>query len=194
MILSDIANINIGTIIRRLSRVDAVGQEHCYQYYTLSSAEYDQTIDISKLKDIETSATIDSKYISKQGDIIVGLSAPFSFAYIDNSTAGTIIPSQFALIRAKTHLILPEYLIAYLTSEYIIKLIDKSTKGMTVKTISIAVLFNLPIKLPDMQTQQQVAHLRSLILEENALNYQYAKLIEAKNNYYIDKLIKKAIK
>lgn len=189
MVLKDIAKINIGLVVSRLSSIELLEEGQLYNYFTLSSAEHDQTIDQTKLKELKTNSVIDDKFLSRKGDIIIGLSSPHSLAYINNESSGIIIPSQFALIRVSVPNVLPEYLIAYLASDEIQHKIIEMEKGATVKTVDLSKLSNLPICLLSLMKQKQIAHLNALIKEENKINYLYAKLKEKANNYYINKLI-----
>ena len=190
--LREIAKVNMGLVVSRLLKG---GGSNCdgvqYKYFTLSSVERDQSIDKEKLKCIETSSCVDEKFISRQGDIIIGISAPHSLAYVDEASQGIIIPSQFAVIRAVDERVAPEYLIAYLTSDELKGVIANMAKGeWWIKTIDLGGLMDLPVKIPKMQEQRQISRLNELIKEESALNYQYARLVEKKNNYYLNKLIK----
>lgn len=189
MTLKDVAKINIGVTISRLPKPPDKSSSKTYNYFTLSSAEYDQTIDKTKLKQVQTTGEIDQKFISKKGDIIIGLSSPYSLAIIGDDFSGIIIPSQFALIRVTRKNILPEYLIAYLASDDIFSKLQDMERGVLVKRIDLTTLNSLPLYLPPISKQQKIANLRAMIKEENSLNYQYAKLTEQKNNYYLNKLV-----
>jgi restriction endonuclease S subunit len=189
MVLKDIAKINIGVVVSRLPKNEPNGEGCRYNYFTLSSVEHDQTVEKAKLKELTTIGDIDEKFLSKKGDIIIGLSAPHSLAYIDYESLGIIIPSQFALIRVTDHEVLPEYLIAYLASDEVRREIDGMAKGTAVITIDIRKLANLSIYLPFLKKQRQIARLHAMIKEENQLNYRYAKLVEKKNTYYLNQLI-----
>lgn len=189
MKLQDIANVYIGLVVSRLPKCEVGNVGNRYNYFTLSSAEHDQTIDNTKLKDLVTSQSVDERFLSKKGDIIIGLSAPHSLAYIDYESLGIIVPSQFALIRADSDKVLPEYLVAYLASNEIRYQIESMEKGTAVKMIDLSRLCDLPIHVPSLTKQQKIAQLHAMIKEENQLNYRYAKLVEKKNNYYLNRLI-----
>lgn len=189
MKLREVANVYIGLVVSRLQKCEAGEAGNRYNYFTLSSAEHDQTIDKTKLKDLVTAHDIDEKFLSKKGDIIIGLSSPHSLAYIDHESLGIIVPSQFALIRADSNKVLPEYLIAYLAGDEMRYQVESMAKGTVVKTIDLSRLCDLPIRLPLLIKQQKIARLHAMIKEENQLNYRYAKLIEKKNNYYLNRLI-----
>lgn len=189
MKLREIANIYIGLVVSRLPKCEVGEAGNSYSYFTLSSAEHDQMVDKTKLKDLVTAYDIDEKFLSKKGDIIIGLSSPHSLAYIDHESLGIIVPSQFALIRADSNKVLPEYLIAYLAGDEMRYQVESMAKGTVVKTIDLSRLCDLPIRLPPLIKQQKIARLHAMIKEENQLNYRYAKLIEKKNNYYLNRLI-----
>lgn len=191
MILKDIAQVNIGLVIARVkySGGEPCGEVATYKYFTLSSAEHDLTIDKYKLKDIEVGKKIDAKYISREGDIIIGISAPHSVAYIDAASVGIIIPSQFVAVRVADSRILPEYLAAYLNSEDVKSQMDKISKGELIKTFNAEKLQQLAIPILPLERQQKIANLNRLIQEDNHLGFQLAKLQKAKNDCYLNKFL-----
>lgn len=191
MKLRDIAKVNTGLVVSRSAKdKDKEETEIQYKYFTLSSIEHNQKVDKTKLKEITVFGFIGEKFLSKKSDIIIGLSAPHSLAYIDDDFQGIIIPSQFAVIRVINNEIIPEYLIAYLASDEIKSRIANTAKGSEwIKRIDLSGLLDLLIEIPSLQKQKQIIQLNTLVKEENALNYQYAKLVEKKNNYYLNMLI-----
>lgn len=191
MKLRDIAKVNTGLVVSRSAKdKDKEEAEIQYKYFTLSSIEHNQKVDKTKLKEITVFGFIGEKFLSKKSDIIIGLSAPHSLAYIDDDFQGIIIPSQFAVIRVTNNEIIPEYLIAYLASDEIKSRIANTAKGSEwIKRIDLSGLLDLLIEIPNLQKQKQIIQLNTLVKEENALNYQYAKLVEKKNNYYLNMLI-----
>lgn len=191
MKLRDIAKVNTGLVVSRSAKdKDKEEAEIQYKYFTLSSIEHNQKVDKTKLKEITVFGFIGEKFLSKKSDIIIGLSAPHSLAYIDDDFQGIIIPSQFAVIRVTNNEIIPEYLIAYLASDEIKSRIANTAKGSEwIKRIDLSGLLDLLIEIPSLQKQKQIIQLNTLVKEENALNYQYAKLVEKKNNYYLNMLI-----
>jgi len=192
MTLKEVAQVHIGLIVSRVkhsNKASEGGDIATYKYFTLSSAEHDGTIDKSKLKDIDVIKKIDDKYLSKEGDIIVGISAPHSVACIDKSCEGIIVPSQFIMIRVTGDKIIPEYLFAYLNSADVKTVIDKMAKGVTIITIDAESLQKLTIPIPSLSRQQKIAHLSQLIQEDNHLGFALAKLRKTKNDYHLNKFL-----
>ncbi|MDR1138963.1 MAG: hypothetical protein LBK70_03700 [Clostridiales bacterium] len=195
--LSTIASISVGLVVSRISKPPYnINQgSKRYKYLTLSSAINGWGIDESGLRDFEPVRAVDERFLTKLGDVIMGISSPHSIVLIDQSAqGGLVIPSQFVVIRLTTQDVLPEYLAIYMSSDEVQDKIAHMSKGTAVKIINAHSLQSLEIRIPVINKQKKLAKLRELLHEENKLSMQYARLVNQKNNYYLNHFVSEGAK
>jgi len=189
--LGDISFISVGFVIARASKTSLQTSDSLrYKYLTLSSVDGDMKIDTSKLREFEADRYVDERFLTRRGDIIIGLSSPHSLVCIDADYEGIVIPSQFAVIRVFEG-VLPEYLVVYLNSNDVKNKITQMSNGVYVKIINAAMLQGLNVVVPTLDVQRKLSKLGELFNEENKLNMMFAGLIKKRNAYYLDKFMER---
>ena len=90
MKLNDIADVMIGVLTKREYNENG---ENSYLLFSLKN--YEEEIDFEEFK---TDKNLDSK-VAKKGDLLFRLLHPNKIIYVDEKLDGTLIPSQFCIIR-----------------------------------------------------------------------------------------------
>lgn len=110
------------------------------------------------------------RYLLKEGDVLFltrGNNHPATFIteeYTDFVAAG-----QFMVITMKSDECLPEYLCWYLNSPEAEYYFAREARGTAVKIIAKSTVRNLPVPLPDTESQKNIVKLGKLSLKEEAL-------------------------
>ena len=119
----------------------------------------------------ETALDVDPKWKLKTGDILVSKSGSIGKAgLVRNSAVGAIAASGLVILRVDQGLIDPHFLLAYLDSNECKKWLDAHARGTTIKHLSKTSIEKLPVPVPPLQIQQNVAR-RYHENKVNALTY-----------------------
>jgi len=136
------------------------------------------------VNDYKTS--FDHKKITREGDIIVKLSAPYNAAVIDKEHEGMLISSFCAVIRIIDEFELDKwYLVAFLNSEIAQTQLKNSVAGSVMNVLSSGKLYDLEIPLPSKEKQQEIGNLFKKIVKNRTLIKQMIKLENEKLNCMI---------
>ena len=120
---------------------------------------------------------LDEHYFTKEGDILIRLSQPYTAVYIDEQHSGLLVPSYFAIIKIHYMGILPQYLAWYLNTKSVKFELERSQFGSRIPSTNQHVLKNIPIEIPPISKQKALIELYRLHQKEK---YLYRKLIEEK--------------
>lgn len=118
-----------------------------------------ETFDIDKMND---------KFLLKKGDIVLkAKSGDNTAALMKEDIENIVAASHFIVITVNDDSVLsPEYLVAYLNSEYAQDYFKKHAEGTALPIIKIKTLEELEIKELRMDKQLEVANIYNLIKEE----------------------------
>lgn len=119
--IGDIATVLHGRILSR--GIDMSGEGNVTTILT-HKAITEGAINKGKLeKAVLSKGTSDERYYTREGDIVIGLSAPYAAAYVPQDMAGLLVSSFCAVIRVTENgLIDAKYLCALLNSSYVKKI------------------------------------------------------------------------
>jgi len=108
--LGDVASITTGLVVKR--KVIPPGEEphSIYSMLTLRSFDQDGWLNEDGFDVFRSIEEIDSKYLTREGDVIIRLSAPNTAIAIDKLHENILVPSLFVLIRISERGILSEYI------------------------------------------------------------------------------------
>lgn len=179
--LGNLAEVLMGLSYRRYK--DETGK--IYKILTLRSIKNIE-IDTKELDEFTSQEEIDSKYLTKKDDIILGLFSPYSATIIRENTENIIVPLSFAIIRAKK--INPEYLVYYLNSNEAQKELEKNSFGTTVSKISMKYLKDLPVKKLDSEKEEEYLKLMNILNERIYLKNKELSLLKDIQKYYLNRL------
>uniref|UniRef100_UPI0025BB7B66 N-6 DNA methylase n=1 Tax=Desulfonatronospira sp. TaxID=1962951 RepID=UPI0025BB7B66 len=119
----------------------------------------------------EAASGVDPKWKLKSGDILISKSGSIGKAgLVRNSAVGAIAASGLVILRVDQGLIDPHFLLAYLESNECKKWLDAHARGTTIKHLSKTSIEELPVPVPPLQIQQNVAR-RYHENKVNALTY-----------------------
>lgn len=179
MRLSKCAIVRSGLVLGRKESKDAL--HFRYPLLTLRSINSKGFIDQSEITVFNASESLDSEYLTRQGDVVVRLSAPYTAVLIDKETEGMVVSSNFVLIRTNESKLLPEYLCWLLNTDKIRKDVFANTFSSMIATIKSSYFTNLEITLLSVERQQKIAAVYRLAQQEAKL---LRRLAEEKERYY----------
>lgn len=125
---------------------------------------------VIKYEELEEFASerVNEKYLLKKGDIIFKAKSGDNTAALISDDVENLVPSvHFIIITIDDPSVLdPEYLVAYLNSEYAQDYFKKNAEGTVQPIIKIKTLEELEIKIISMEEQKKVSSLYNLIKKE----------------------------
>lgn len=190
MKLGKIADLNIGLVLARKKVEEYKSNKIEYKSLSLKSIDSNGIILKENLEKFYSKERLNDEMLTKFGDVVIRVSEPYTAAYIDSDYEGIVIPVNYAVIRLKSNKIKPEFLKFYINSKEGKKSILRVCEGTMLKTISIANLKDLSIKVCSIEKQNQFININKLAIRENEL---LNKLISEKSKY-LDVLNKELLK
>lgn len=183
MKLNELATVRSGLVIAR-KLVKKPDSEHAISYRTLNlrSIQADGSIALDEVDLLYAAEPLGSIYLTKSGDIIVRLSIPYTAVLIDETTAGLVVSSNFVIIRCKTNLLLPDYLVWLLNTSEVKRDISGSTGGNMLGAVKPSYFCSMEVTLLSMANQEIIADLNALSLREQRL---LRHLAAEKERYYV---------
>ena len=114
----------------------------------------------------------DAKEVSfaTKGDILVkSKGANHLGTVVGDPKEPTLVSSHIIIVRVTDNSVLPGYLTWYLNQSSTQQQIDKLSAGTSVRHLSIKSFGDLPVEVPDMETQNRIANMCQLWLREKQL-------------------------
>ncbi|MBE6494262.1 MAG: hypothetical protein E7Z84_06615 [Methanosphaera stadtmanae] len=179
--LGNKAQISTGLAHKRYE--DTNGQT--YNILTLRSIKNIE-IDTMELDEFTSKEEINTKYLTKKDDVIIGLFSPYSATIIREETENIIVPQSFAIIR--TEKINPEYLAYYLNSKRAKYEIKRRSSGTIIPKISIKKLKEIPIKEINQEEESKFIELMNLLNRRIAIKTKELKLTKEIQTYYLNQI------
>lgn len=180
MKLIDVADVMIGVLTKRENNKNG---ENSYSLFSLKN--YEEEIGFEEFK---TNKNLDSK-VTKKGDLLFRLLHPNKIIYVDEKLDGTLIPSQFCIIRPNKKQINPIVLKWYLESNNATNELNSKVTGSIIKSMSVANLKTLNIPYIPIEKQEDMKNLILLWEREKEI---YKEILEEKGklyNSYLEKMI-----
>lgn len=191
--LCDIAEIYQGNILTRIKPISALDE---VEIDTISMQELSYYVGISDdfvscTKSKISKAKMDSCILTKQNDIIVGLSSRKTMV-IEEERSNKLLLSNFATIRLKSELVNPYYL-CWLFNENLQfqKYIEQKVQGSAnVFILPISMLKDLEIELPSIEIQAKIGELYNLYRQKERKSKQLLEKEKLMINNQLNKIIK----
>ena len=158
--ISDLNGINvIGGQIS--SRIEAKYESEKYETMKVlvPKAISNGIVNKEDLGRLNVTLGIDSKKVTKEGDIVIKLSTPYDACLITKDDEGLLVPSFCAIINNIPEDILKEYLLAYLNSKACLRQIKNLIAGTTIAILSSGQIKKLFIPIPELSIQEEIAEL-----------------------------------
>lgn len=182
MTINDIAVVRTGLVTARKKKDAASLGTYKYQLLNLRCIANEGYIDKDYIEPYELSEELKDDYLTRMGDILIRLSAPYTAVLINKSElCGIVVPSHFAIIRVDERYALPGYVFWVLRREKNkITMMQNSSGSTAFGTISSGLISSLPITLLPLHEQQIIGELLCLSEREQEL---LQKLSEEKKTY-----------
>lgn len=179
MKLCDVASVRSGLVLARKQAKEPT----TYQYPLLNmrAVRSEGDIDLDQLDVYHAVEFLKPEYLSRNGDIIVRLTAPYTAILIDESTSGLVISSNFVVIRMEHQQLLPEYLYWLLNTHRVKQQFYENTTSNMLGAIKAKFLAEFELELLPVEEQRKIAQLHLLAKRESRLLRQLA---EEKDKYY----------
>ena len=182
MTINDIAVVRTGLVTARKKKDAASLGTYKYQLLNLRCIANEGYIDKNYIEPYELSEELRDDYLTRMGDILIRLSAPYTAVLINKpELCGIVVPSHFAIIRVDERYALPGYVFWVLRREKNKMTMMQNSSGSTAfGTISSGLISSLSITLLPLHEQQIIAELLCLSEREQEL---LQKLSEEKKTY-----------
>ncbi len=115
MRLEKLAFIRSGLVLGRKESKEL--SEFRYPLLNLRSIQPDGTVDTTLCELFHATEYLNPEYITREGDVVIRLTAPYTAAVITPDLEGYVIPSSFIVVRVQRDKLLPEYLVWLLNSQ-----------------------------------------------------------------------------
>lgn len=171
MTINDISVVRTGLVTARKKKNDSSLKTYEYRLLNLKCIANEGYIEKTYIEPYELSEELKEDYLTRMGDILVRLSAPYTVVMIDQSDlCGIVVPSHFAIIRVDKRYAVPEYVFWSLRREKNKIIMMQNSSGSTAfGTISSGLISSLPITLLPLQEQKMVGNLMILSEREQKL-------------------------
>lgn len=177
ILISDLSGMNIigGQITSRIEAKD-ISEKYDTMKVLVPKAISNGKINSEELGTLDVKIDVDSKRITKEGDIVIKLSTPYDACIITKDDEGLLVPSFCAIINNVPENIIKEYLLAYLNSKSCLMQIKKLVTGSTIAILSSGLIKKITIPVPDLQVQKEIAKTYIESLEKIKLLEKITKL------------------
>lgn len=184
--LQDIAQISTGHLFRyKPDYVESGG----YPVIQMKDVLPGEPIKWQELGRVQVEGVKGSSFI-RQGDVLLKSKGASHLGTVaDEPLENTIASSHIIILRPKTNAVLPEYLTWYINQNPAQQRIDSLSVGSNVRHLSIKSISELPIPVPEMETQKKIAELYWLSQKEKVLT----EKIQQKREQLINAVMLKAI-
>lgn len=174
MILTDIAHVNLGTILTRVKQRNEL--EEYLELDTITMQELSYVSGYSDMKWTPLFSKVSKKkndicLFTEENDIVIGLSSMNSMV-ITKERSNKLLLSNFCLVRIKDKEILDPYYFVWLINECkaFKKQLVGSMQGCSyVKMLSLDTVRSLDVDLPDISIQRKIGMVYKLGIEKDRL-------------------------
>ena len=167
MKLQSLAGVRSGLVLSRKQSKEPT--DYRYPLINLRCIQQEGNIDLHKADIYEAKESLKEEYLSRQGDIVVRLTAPYTAVLLDDTTSGMVISSNFVVIRIEDKRLLPEYLFWLLNTQKVRHKIYENTTSNMLGAIKAKFLMDFELVLLPIEVQQKIAQLNLLAKKESQL-------------------------
>lgn len=177
MLLGEIAQIKTGLVLARKKAKIAFEVIEKYPLITLSNIEDDGFFNEEPLETFESNSKLDSRYFTKEGDILFRYTHPYTAVYISEQYERLLIPSSFGIIKVVDSTYKPEFVAWYLNTRTVKQELEKAQSGSMIASTNKSILKELEIKKLSLEKQNKITNILRLYQKEKQL---YSELIKEK--------------
>lgn len=189
--LSNIARIRVGLVSNRKKASKQDKSVKTYKLLTLKSFNVKGSFNKDNLENFYSNEYLDTKYLTKKGDIVIRLSHPNTAIIIDESNEGLLISSLFVVIRLNNAIINPAFLCIYLNSDEVSRYYQKGQVGISkIRIIKTSYISKIRVPLLSLEKQKEMIDINNLF--DN--NIELLESLTEKKRTYKKGLINKLLK
>lgn len=188
--LSKVCDISAGLVLRRKEAQIQSEIVKNYKVITLKSFEDDGWINLEYLDDYSSNELLDDRYITKENDILIRLSNPYTAIQVKAEQKGFVITSLFAIVRSNQNEIDSGYLSFMLNSDMIKQSYFKNAMGTTIPVIRMQTIRETQIPLVSTSRQHIISKISDLMIKEKRLHQQLTLEKEIYNKELTKRIIK----
>lgn len=189
MKLGEISEIRTGLVLSRKQSKSDTGID--YHVLTLSSIEKEGRINLNTIENFKSVTELDNKLLTKQGNIIIRLSNPYTAVYIKKEYENILMPSLIASIEINSKDFLPEYIQIFLNSENCKERLRKEANGTVIVTVNTKILKELEIPELPIWKQKDLIEYENSYYTEKKLTEQILELKEKEFQMVLDQNFEK---
>lgn len=167
MRLGSTASVRSGLVLSRKQARETSDIQ--YPLLTLRAVNPAGYIDLAELDIYNATERLSNEYVTKPGDVIVRLTAPYTAVLIDESTSGMVVSSNFVIIRADRRQVLPEYLYWLINTQPIKRAIYENTGSNVLGAIKAKYFSDFELAPITIEQQRFVADTNLLAIKESRL-------------------------
>lgn len=190
MKLKDLASVRSGLVLSRKQSKEPTAYR--YPLVNLRCIQQEGTVDLSEVDIYEAKELLKEEYLSRKGDIIVRLTAPYTAVLIDAATSGMVISSNFVMIRIEDKRLLPEYLFWLLNTQKVKRKIYENTTSNMLGAVKAKFLTDFELTVLPVEEQHKIAQLNLLVKKESQLLKELADEKEKLYSSLLDQAYKRA--
>ncbi|MCD7822457.1 MAG: restriction endonuclease subunit S [Oscillospiraceae bacterium] len=177
--LGEVASVRSGLVLsRKLSKTPT---EYRYQLINLRSINPDGYIEKELVDVYDAVEPLSQEYLTRKGDVVLRLTAPYTAVLIDDSVSGMVVSSNFVVIRSDARVLLPEYLYWLLNTVEVNRQIYENTTSNMLSAINPRFFADLEVSLLPTESQEKIGALNILAHKECRL---LKELSVKKEKYY----------
>ena len=179
MKLQEIASVRSGLVLSRKQSKEST--DYRYPLINLRCVQPDGAINLNESDIYGAKEPLKEEYLSRRGDIVVRLTAPYTAVLIDDTTSGMVISSNFVVIRIEDKQLIPEYLFWLLSTPQVRRKIYENATSNMLGAVKAKFLANFEVTLLPVEGQKEIAQLNLLSKREGRL---LKELVEEKEKLY----------
>lgn len=179
MKLQELASVRSGLVLARKQSREPT--DYRYPLINLRCIQPEGIINLNESDIYEAKEPLKEEYLSRRGDIVVRLTAPYTAVLIDDLTSGMVISSNFVVIRINDKQLMPEYLFWLLNTTKVKRKIYENTTSNMLGAVKAKFLMDFELTLFSAESQKKIAQLNLLARKESQL---LKELAEEKEKLY----------
>ena len=125
MKLGALATVRSGLVLSRKQAHKGTPVKMRYPLLSFRAVQPNGYIDMEQLDVFDAAEQLSPEYLTQVSDVIIRLTSPYTAVLIDEASAGTVISSNFVIIRANRSKLIPGYLVWLINTPKIRKTITR---------------------------------------------------------------------
>lgn len=185
-LLGEVAEVQAGYLFRTRIEHDPKGNIPVIQLRDIDT----RRLNWSTTARVSLNQKVNPAYFVQPGDVLCAARGNHYRALcLTGEPPPALVSSHLFILRARSQVVLPEFLAWYLNQSTAQTYLDTQAQGSSIRSLSRRVLAQLPVVVPALDLQQKVVQIQRLTDRETALTEQ----LLGKRRQLIDGLLSKTI-